>query len=104
MPVAIALIFCVVMLAVCLIGIIWALALLLPFYAYIGVAAYLIWRSKQKEAELAESVARETERQRLLNEQEMRVWRASLENEQRSASRRERVLRRFDRTRDPPQK
>jgi ABC-type transport system involved in cytochrome bd biosynthesis fused ATPase/permease subunit len=104
MPVAIALIFGAMVLAVCLIGILWALALLLPFYAYIGAATYLIWRSKQKEAELAESVARETERQRLLNEQEMRAWRASLENEQPDASRRERVLRRFDRTRDPPKK
>jgi hypothetical protein len=104
MPVAIALIVGVVVLTVCLVGTLRVLALLLPFYAYIGLAAYLVWRGKKKEADLAESVEREIERQRLLNEQELRAWRASLEKERRNASRRERVLRNFDRTRDPPQK
>jgi hypothetical protein len=103
MPVAIALIVGVVVLAVCLVGILWALALLIPFYIYIGLAVYLVWRGKQKEAELAKSVERENERQRLLNEQELRAWRDSLEKDRRSAARRERVLRNFDRTRDPPQ-
>jgi hypothetical protein len=103
MPVAIALIVGVVVLAVCLVGILWALALLIPFYVYIGLAVYLVWRGKQKEADLAKSVERENERQRLLNEQELRAWRDSLEKERRSAVRRERVLRNFDRTRDPPQ-
>ncbi len=104
MPVAIALIIGVVVLAIFLVGILWALALLIPFYVYIGLALYLVWRGKRKEAELAESVDREIERQRLFNEQELRAWRDSLEKERRSASRRERALRNFDRTRDPPQK
>jgi|ERR1700733_10178567 hypothetical protein len=104
MPVAMALIVGVVVLAVFLVGILWALALLIPFYVYIGLAAYLVWRGQKKEAELAESVEREIERQRLFNEQELRAWRNSLEKERQSASRRERALRNFDRTRDPPQK
>jgi hypothetical protein len=61
MPVAITLNFGVVVLAVCLIGILWTLALLRPFYAYIGAAVYLIWRSRRKEAELAKSVERNTD-------------------------------------------
>jgi hypothetical protein len=104
MPFAIALILGVVVLAIFLVGVLWALALLIPFYVYIGLAAYLVWRGKQKEAELAESVERDVERQRLLNEQELRAWRSSLEKERRSASRRERALRNLDRTRDPPHK
>jgi hypothetical protein len=102
MPVAMALISGVVVLAFCLIGLLWAVALLLPFYVYIGAAVYLIWRSKRKEAELAESVERDTQRQRLFNEQEMRAWRDSLEKDRRNVSRREKALRSFDRTRDPP--
>jgi uncharacterized protein (DUF58 family) len=103
MPVAIALIFGVVVLAICLIGILWTLALLLPFYAYIGAAVYLIWRSRRKEAELAKSVERDTVRQRLFNEQEMRAWHDSLEKDRKNLTRREKALRSFDRTRDPPQ-
>jgi hypothetical protein len=91
MPVAIALIVGVVVIAVFLVGILWALALLIPFYVYVGLAAYLVWRGKQKEIELAASVEREIERQRLLNEQELRAWRNSLQKQQRSASRRERA-------------
>jgi hypothetical protein len=102
MPVAIALILGVMVLAVCLIGILWTLALLLPFYVYIGAAVYFIWRSKRKEAQLAESAERDIERQRRFNEQEMRAWRDSLEKDRRNVSRREKALRSFDRTRDPP--
>ena len=47
MPVAIVLIFVVVVLAVLLIGILWAIAFLLPFYAIIAVAAFLVWRGKR---------------------------------------------------------
>ena len=104
MPVALALIFGVAVLAVLLIGLLWAVALLLSFYAYIGAAFYLIWRSKRKEAALMESMEREAERQRLFNEQEMRAWRDTLGKEQPNASRPENSLRSFDRTRDPSQK
>jgi hypothetical protein len=103
-PVAIALIFCVLILAVCLIGILWTLVLLLPFYAYFGMAVYWVWRVKRKEAELAQSVEREAERQKAFNAQEMRAWGAALEKERRSDARREKVLRSFDKTRDPPKK
>jgi hypothetical protein len=101
MQVAIALISGVVVLAVCLIGLLWTLALLLPFYAYVGAAVYLVWRRKHKEAELAEAMKRDAERERHFNAQETRAWRIALEKEQRNASRREKALRDFDRTRDP---
>lgn len=49
MPVAIALIFCVVLFAVLLVGIAWALAVLVPFYAYVGLAIYLVWKSSRRQ-------------------------------------------------------
>ena len=105
MPVALVLIFGVVVLAVCLIGILWAaVVFLLPFYAFTGALVYLIWRSKHKEAELREFVEREAEKERRFNEQETRAWRNAVTNEQRSSPRREKALRSFDRTRDPSQK
>ena len=88
MPVAIALVVGVVVLAIALIGLVWAMIFLLPFYAYVAAAVYLVWRSNRKHADLAASVAREAERQRLFNEQEMRAWR-SVEMDSRAASRRE---------------
>ena len=102
MPVAIALILGVVLIAVCLIGFLWALIFLVPFYAWIAAAAYLMWRSKRAEDALEASVKQEAERQRLFNEQEMRAWRASLETERRNDNRRNKVLRSIDRSRDPP--
>ena len=102
MPVAVALIIGVVMLAVALVGLVWAAIVLLPFYAYVAIVAYLIWRSNRKHAELSASVEREAGLQRHFNEQEMRAWRRSLEvDKSGSASRREKILRRFDNTRDP---
>ena len=104
MPVAIALIVGVVVLATALIGLLWAMIFLLPFYAYVALAWYLVWRSNRKHAQLSASVEREAERQRLFNEQEMRAWRSSFEEESRAASRREKVLRRFNSARDPKKK
>ncbi|MBN8991638.1 MAG: hypothetical protein J0H42_25655 [Rhizobiales bacterium] len=105
MPVAIALIIGVVVLAVALVGLVWAVIVLLPFYAYVAIVVYLIWRSNRKHADLAASVKREADLQRHFNEQEMRAWRRSLEEDKsRTASRRERILRRFDEARDPPKK
>ena len=102
MPVAIALIIGVVFLAICLVGILWTLVFLIPFYAYVGIAVYLVWRSGRKQADLAASVEREAERQRQFNGQEMRAWRASFEGNQRNISRREKALRNFDNSRDRP--
>jgi uncharacterized membrane protein YbaN (DUF454 family) len=66
MPVAIALIVGVVVLAIALIGIVWPMVVLLPFYLYIAVAIYLVWRSNRKHADLSASVQREAEMQRLV--------------------------------------
>ena len=59
MPVAIALIVGVVVLATALIGLLWAMIFLLPFYAYVALAFYLVWRSNRKHAQLSASVERE---------------------------------------------
>jgi uncharacterized protein (DUF58 family) len=102
MPVAIALIIGVAVIAIVLVGVVWAILVLLPFYAILGVAVVLIWRARRRDAEAAESVSREAERQRLFNEQEHGAWQASLQKQQRNAAKRERMLRQFDSTRDPP--
>jgi hypothetical protein len=102
MPVAIALILGAVTIAVCLIGFIWMVIVLLPFYAWVAAAAYLMWRSKQAEDALTASVQREAELRRQLNDQEIRAWRASTETERRNDSRRKKVLQSYDRSRDPP--
>jgi uncharacterized protein (DUF58 family) len=83
MPVAVAMviIFGVVVFAIALIGLLWAIVFLLAFYAYVGIAVYLIWRSNRRKALLEASVVREVERQRLFNEQEMRAWNSSLDDD-----------------------
>ena len=101
MPIAIGLVVCAALLALALIGMVWAMIVLLPFYGYVAIAAYLMWRSNRRHAELSASLQREANRQRLYNEQEMRAWRRSIETADRSASRREKALRRFDSKRDP---
>ena len=73
-PLAIALIFCVVLFAVFLVGIAWALAVLVPFYAYVGLAIYLVWKSARRQADVETAVARDAERQRSFNDREMRAW------------------------------
>jgi hypothetical protein len=91
MPVAIGLI--VIVLAVTLVGFVWAVIVLLPFYAYLAVAVCLVWRSNQNNADLSASVEREAELQRHFNEQETRAWRRTLEEDnRRTTSRRERIL------------
>jgi uncharacterized membrane protein YbaN (DUF454 family) len=104
MPAAIALITGVVVLAFALIGIIWSFLVLMPFYAFVGVAGYLLWRSRRNEAQIAASVAREAETQRQFNEQEALAWHASLSREERNAPEREKALKGFDKTPNPLQK
>ena len=98
--VAMVLILGVVVFAIALIGLVRAIIFLLPFYAYVGIAVYLVWRSNRRKAELEASIVRELERQRLFNEQEMRAWRSSLEDERQKPPAPEEVLRRFDSPRD----
>jgi hypothetical protein len=77
-PLAIALIAGVVVLAAVLLGILWALIFLIPFYVYAGAAVYLVWRARRRESDLQASVRREAEQQRTLNDQEMRAWQGAL--------------------------
>ncbi len=74
MPVAIIIIVGVVLIAVALIGLIWSVLVLVPFYAFVAAAVFLMLRSRRKQAEIAASVQREAARQRLFNEREQRAW------------------------------
>ena len=102
MPIVIALILGVALLVVVLVNLIWALILLVPIYAYIALAIYLVVRNRRRQAETDAFIAREAERQRVLNDQEFQAWKAAAEGARRNASKRDRALRRFDNERDPP--
>ena len=102
MPFAIALVVGVLLLAAVFFGVLWILIYLVPLYVYVGAAAYLIWRTRRRESDLHASVRRDAEQQRLFNDQEMRAWQATLGKHQRNAAKREKALRNFDRSRDPP--
>ena len=102
MPIVIALIGGVVLLVVVLVNLIWAAFLLVPIYAYIALAIYLVMRNRRRQAEADADIAREAERQRLLNDQEFKAWKAAAEGARRNVSKRDRALRRFDNERDPP--
>ena len=91
--VAMVIIFGVVVFAIVLIGLLWAIVLLVPFYAHVGIAVYLIWRSNRRKAELEALVVRDVERQRLFNEQEMRAWNSSLDDDRQEPPRPEEVSR-----------
>ncbi len=101
MRVPIALIVGVVVIATTLIGLVWILVLL-PFYACVAATVYFVARNNRREAELLASVKRATDLQREFNEQEMRAWQRSLEEDRRSDRKREDALRRFDNSRGPP--
>jgi len=100
---ALTLIAGVVILAVFLIGVLWALIVLIPFYAYLGVAIYFAWQATRKRDDYAATMRREVQRQRSFNDQEMRAWLAVLEVDQRNGAKRDRALRHFDNIRQPPQ-
>ena len=102
MPIVIALIGGVVLLVVVLVNLIWALILLVPIYAYIALAIYFVVRNRRRQAAADADLAREAERERVLNDQEFQAWKAAAEGARRNASKRDRALRRFDNERDPP--
>ena len=102
MPIVIALIGGVVLLVVVLVNLILAAFLLVPIYAYIALAIYLVMRNRRRQAASDADIAREAERERVLNEQEFQAWKAAAEGAKRNANKRERALRRFDNERDPP--
>ena len=108
MPIAIAMMVVAVVIAIAIIGLLWAMVIMLPLYAYFAAAVYLVWRSNRNEAERQADksawLKREAERQRLFNEQELRAWYSSIEKDSRTASKREKVLRRFDSARDTSNK
>jgi hypothetical protein len=102
MPIAIALILLVILLAVVLIGVIWSLFLLTPFYAVAGIAVYFLWRGDRNRKNMDALTEREAEKQRLYNEQEMNAWRAVVEKDHRDALKRDRLTRSIKKSRDLP--
>jgi hypothetical protein len=92
MPLAIALIFCVVLFA----------AVLVPFYAYVGLAIYLVWKRARRKADVKAAVARDAERQRSFNDREMRAWNAVNEKGQLNVAKSEQATPILQRRRDDP--
>lgn len=81
MPVAIAVIVCVVLFAALLLGVLWALIVLVPIYVVAGLTAHLVLKNARKEVDARAAVQRDAERQRAFNEREARAWRASIEKD-----------------------
>jgi Zn-dependent protease with chaperone function len=105
MSVAIALIFGTALVAVVVVvQLIWALLILIPLYVYFALVIYLVLRSRRRQAEADAFLAREAERQRSLNEQEFRAWKAAADGARRNADKRNRMLRQFDANRNPSEK
>jgi hypothetical protein len=104
MPVAIALILGTALVAlVVVVQLIWALLVLIPLYVHFALAIFLVLRSRRRQAEADAFVTREAERQRSLNEQEFKAWKAAADGSSRNAAKRNRALRQFDENRNPPE-
>lgn len=58
-------------------------------------------RGRRHRAESAAALEREAERGRQLNDREYQAWQTAVEEGRRNLSKRERMLREFDRSRDP---
>ena len=105
MPVVIALVLGVALVAVVMVvQLIWALLFLIPLYAYVALAMYLVLRNRRRQTATDAFFAREAERQRLLNDQEFKAWKAAAEGARRNTAKRDRALRQFDNSRAPPTK
>lgn len=64
MPVAIAVIVCIILFAVLLFGVLWALIVLVPIYAVAGLTAHLVLKNARREFDVQAGVQRDAERQR----------------------------------------
>ena len=93
-------IFVVALVAWLLLGLIWTLILLVPFYVYVALSIAWLVRRHRKQAQTT-MLAREAERQRRLNDQEFNAWQSAAEDARRTPTKRDRALRQFDQ-RNPP--
>lgn len=90
------------LLAVVLVGAMWALVMITPLGVFVGVAVFFIIRSNRRRAATADTLTREADRERELNRKEYTAWKEAAEETQRKDAERLRGRRRFDSTRDPP--
>ena len=103
MPIWIALAVVIALMVVAIVvRLIWVLFIFVPLYACLALAIYLVLRSRRREAETESFVAREAERQRLLNAQEFKAWKTAADGARRNSAKRDRALRQFDQSRKPP--
>jgi uncharacterized membrane protein len=89
------------LLALVLVGAMWALVMIMPVGVFIGVAVFLLIRSNRRRAAIADALAREADRERELNRREYAAWKESVDEARRKDAKRLRALRKFDSTRDP---
>lgn len=98
MPIVFVLAGVVIMAVIFLFGLAWALIVVTPFYLPVGALIFIIARNARRRAELAAWAERHARMERKLNSQEFNAWHAVVEDERRKASRRDKALRRFDKT------
>ena len=79
MPVAV--IACVILFAVLLLGVLWALIVFVPIDAAAGPAAQAVLKKARREFDVQAAVQRDAAGQRAFNEQETRAWRALSEKD-----------------------
>lgn len=73
-----------------------------PLGVFAAVAIFLVVRDSHRRAAIADSLARDADRERELNRREYAAWRAFAEEERQREAKRLRALRKFDSTRDSP--
>jgi hypothetical protein len=71
------------LLAVVLVGAMWALVIITPMGVFIGLAVFLVLRSNQRRAAIADTLAREADRDRELNRREYAAWKEAVEETRR---------------------
>jgi hypothetical protein len=90
------------LLALVLVGAMWAVVMITPVGVFIGVAVFLSIRRNRRRAAIADALAREADRERELNRREYAAWKESVDETRRRDAKRLRALRKFDSTRDTP--
>jgi predicted membrane-bound mannosyltransferase len=90
------------LLALVLVGAVWTVVAITPVGVFATVAIFIVVRSKRRQAAIADALSRAADRERELNRQEFAAWREFAEEERQREARRQRALRKFDSTRDPP--
>lgn len=78
------------------IGLVWLVALVVPYFIIGGLIAYFVVRSARVRAGIASRLERDAQSERALNQQEQNAWESAIKGRQRNAERRTRALKKFD--------